>query len=153
MMTWQSDNKSRAHKESVREREKAAQRSSGEATDIDHKVKVAIHSAHSSIYSSRKMPELPEVENFRRMLLGLVSKKSTLTIECPSQTPPRTFLTPEQVKSLSGNCRARDVLRKGKLICMVLECVQKVENQDSTYHTVYILNNACFSTSEQNNVV
>jgi formamidopyrimidine-DNA glycosylase len=79
------------------------------------------------------MPELPEVENFRRLLLPLVSKTSTLTIDCPSQTPPRTFLTPEQVKSLNGNCRAKNVLRKGKLICVVLECVQKVENQDCTY--------------------
>jgi hypothetical protein len=84
--------------------------------------------------SGTKMPELPEVENFRRLLLPLVSKGklSTLTIECPSQTPPRTFLTPEQVKSLNGNCCVKDVLRKGKLICMVMECVKKVQNQDCT---------------------
>ena len=94
----------------------------------------ATRNPFASALSRTTMPELPEVENFRRLLLPLVSKGelSTLTIECPSQSPPRTFITPEQVKSLNGNCCVKDVLRKGKLICMVMECVKKIQNQDCT---------------------
>lgn len=79
------------------------------------------------------MPELPEVENFRRLLLPLVSTSEKLAIECPLSNPPRSFLTPEQIESLNGNCHVKDVLRKGKLICMVLNCVAKVENQDCKF--------------------
>ena len=82
------------------------------------------------VLSHNIMPELPEVENFRRLLLPLAGHE-TLSLECPQQNPPRSFLTPEQIHSLSGNCRVKNVLRKGKLICMELECIEKkIENQD-----------------------
>ena len=73
------------------------------------------------------MPELPEVENFRRLLLELVanSQSDTLMINCTSENPPRSFLTANQIKTLSGKCYVKEVLRKGKLICLVLECVEK----------------------------
>lgn len=80
------------------------------------------------------MPELPEVECFRRLLLPLAASKETLTIESKSPSPPKNFLSPEQIESLNGNCIVKDVLRKGKLICMVLECTKrKIENQDCVY--------------------
>mmetsp|Transcript_534 Transcript_534/g.806 ORF Transcript_534/g.806 Transcript_534/m.806 type:complete len:91 (-) Transcript_534:979-1251(-) len=51
------------------------------------------------------MPELPEVENFRRLLLPLVSTKSTLSLECTSKTsPPKKFITPEELNELNENC-------------------------------------------------
>lgn len=73
------------------------------------------------------MPELPEVENFRRLLLPLAAKSETLFIDSPSPNPPRSFLTADQVELLSGKYHVKDVLRRGKLICMVLDCIEKVE--------------------------
>jgi formamidopyrimidine-DNA glycosylase len=72
------------------------------------------------------MPELPEVEHFRQLLLPLISE-FPLIIERLStdKTPPRKFLSPEQINNLSGKCRVTDVLRKGKLLCMVLESSEK----------------------------
>lgn len=78
---------------------------------------------------NQNMPELPEVENFRRLLLPLVSKTSTLSLECTSTSPPKKFLSPEDLDVLNKNCRVKSVERKGKLICMVLECIKKVRNQ------------------------
>lgn len=79
------------------------------------------------------MPELPEVENFRRLLLPLKNETQTLTLELAENPTPKKFLSPSEIDSLSGNCYVKDVLRKGKLICMVLECKQKVENQQRVY--------------------
>uniref|UniRef100_A0A7S2XJ90 Formamidopyrimidine-DNA glycosylase catalytic domain-containing protein n=1 Tax=Attheya septentrionalis TaxID=420275 RepID=A0A7S2XJ90_9STRA len=79
------------------------------------------------------MPELPEVENFRRLLLPLVSKAGTLSLECTSSAPPRKFPSALDFKALHKNCRVSRVERKGKLICLVLECIQKVQNQKCVY--------------------
>jgi hypothetical protein len=75
------------------------------------------------------MPELPEVENFRKLLLPLVSKKSLLSIESTSDNPPRTFLSTEDIALINKNCHVSNVLRKGKQLCMVLECKKVIRGQ------------------------
>ena len=102
------------------------------------------------------MPELTEVEAFRRLLLPLVSsndddkdevvkvegntkaKKASidkkqnqtqtqvrpLLLERLSleKTPPRKFLNDDEIDTINnGNYYVSDVLRKGKLLCMVLK--------------------------------
>jgi formamidopyrimidine-DNA glycosylase len=64
------------------------------------------------------MPELPEVEHYRRLLLPLLGQQIKFTL-C-SEKPPRTFVTQEQVESLQSS-KLVDVLRKGKLLCLILE--------------------------------
>lgn len=74
------------------------------------------------------------MENFRRLLVPLVSETQTLKIECPvPHNPPRSWISAEEIQSLNGNCRVKDVIRKGKLICMVLDCIEKVENESTVY--------------------
>ena len=78
------------------------------------------------------MPELVEVERFRRMLLPLVctsrSKKNgavqRLAIETPSPTPPKSFPLDEELNELS-NYTVKDVLRKGKLLRVDLESAKR----------------------------
>lgn len=80
------------------------------------------------------MPELPEVESFRHMLLSLVSTSATLSIELTiSGKPPRTFVSHDDVVALNNKTHLVDVKRKGKLICMVLQCVGRKQNQDHFY--------------------
>jgi formamidopyrimidine-DNA glycosylase len=70
------------------------------------------------------MPELPEVENFRRLLLPLVSKEHPLVLERCSleKAPPRKFITDEEISEIQDHkLVVTDVLRKGKLICMLLK--------------------------------
>ena len=74
------------------------------------------------------MPELVEVECFRRMLLPLVcgSKKIAvaghkLMIETPSPTPPKSFPSKEQLNEVMKHYVVKDVLRKGKLLRVDLE--------------------------------
>jgi len=70
------------------------------------------------------MPELPEVENFRRLLLPLVSEEHALVLERCSleKAPPRKFITDEEISQIQNSkLVVTDVLRKGKLICMVLK--------------------------------
>lgn len=69
------------------------------------------------------MPELPEVENFRRLLSPLISGEHPLILErCSTEKiPPRKFITDEEICEIhSHKLVVADVLRKGKLICMVL---------------------------------
>ena len=64
------------------------------------------------------MPELPEVEHFRQLLLPLKSSleaPSCLKLECPSSTPPKSFPTKLELNSLEQFFVA-DVCRKGKLV-------------------------------------
>ena len=82
------------------------------------------------------MPELPEVESFRRLLLPLVSKTETLTIELADTKPPRNFVSQEQVLELSNHVQLVDVKRKGKLMCMVLQGVIHNENKKTPNHTL-----------------
>jgi formamidopyrimidine-DNA glycosylase len=69
------------------------------------------------------MPELPEVEQFRRILLPLVSQASSphgLEVELVRDNPPRKWLSADDVQAITRAYFCADVLRKGKLLCMVL---------------------------------
>ena len=66
------------------------------------------------------MPELPEVEQFRRLLLPLCSASQPVVITPEQHNPPRSWPTPEQFDSIADTCYCVDVLRKGKQLCMVL---------------------------------
>lgn len=70
------------------------------------------------------MPELPEVEQFRRLLLPLVSKTGRLQLARLSleTKPPRKFLSDEDINVINEKdfC-VSDVQRKGKLICLILQ--------------------------------
>jgi formamidopyrimidine-DNA glycosylase len=67
------------------------------------------------------MPELPEVEQFRRLLLPLVSTTKPVKITSVQHNPPRAWPTTEQFESISDNFYCKDVIRKGKQIVMVLQ--------------------------------
>ena len=69
------------------------------------------------------MPELPEVERFREILLPLISSSQCLEIECPSPIPPKKFLSIPQ-RTLLQNSRVKNVKRKGKLLCLILETLE-----------------------------
>ena len=74
------------------------------------------------------MPELPEVENFRRLLLPLVSTEHPLELERCSveKSPPRKFISDDEMSDIQDRkMMVSDVIRKGKLICMVLNEKQK----------------------------
>jgi formamidopyrimidine-DNA glycosylase len=77
------------------------------------------------------MPELPEVESFRQLLLPLVSSDEPIVLERLNldKTPPKVFPSDDEIDGVSGKYRVSDVLRKGKLICIVLE---KCENSKKT---------------------
>ena len=71
------------------------------------------------------MPELPEVEDFRQLLLPLMNnkKKNYLHLErCNlDKKPPRKFITDDEINYINQHqFVVVDVLRRGKLICMVL---------------------------------
>lgn len=89
-----------------------------------------------------KMPELPEVENFRRLLLPLVSREHPLVLERCSmeKAPPRKFISDDEMSDIQNNKMVvSDVMRKGKLICMILKEKKKTkgktekENCDTKY--------------------
>ena len=70
------------------------------------------------------MPELPEVESFRRLLLPLVSGEHPLRLERQSleKSPPSKFVTDDEINEVHRlDLIVSDVLRKGKLICLVLK--------------------------------
>jgi formamidopyrimidine-DNA glycosylase len=70
------------------------------------------------------MPELPEVEQFRQILLPLVSQDLPVHFQLMGDQPPRKWLTAEDCAMLSNNNNhwyCTDILRKGKQLCMVLE--------------------------------
>lgn len=71
------------------------------------------------------MPELVEVENYRRLLLPLCSR-DPISIERPSPTPPKVFVTDEDVTWLEKS-RVRDVERKGKLLRLVMQPLEAME--------------------------
>lgn len=65
------------------------------------------------------MPELVEVEQFRRLLLPLAAaaEAAPLEVECPSPVPPRTFPTPSELRQLrEGRYLVHSVRRRGKLL-------------------------------------
>lgn len=71
------------------------------------------------------MPELPEVERFRQILFPLAtkSKQHLLTLELYGEKLPRKWVSEEDVDAYNntGKWCCTDVIRKGKLLCMVLE--------------------------------
>lgn len=82
------------------------------------------------------MPELPEVEHFRRLLLPLCSTKEPLTLKLLGQNHNKKFMTLEQTKQLNKEkLVCQSIERRGKLICMVLAPTDKskktaTSNQD-----------------------
>lgn len=74
------------------------------------------------------MPELPEVEAFSWTLLKLKSSNGELLqLERTRDNPPRTFISDEHIAFLNNNCTVLDVKRKGKQLCMVLDCIKPIE--------------------------
>ncbi len=89
------------------------------------------------------MPELPEVENFRTLLLPLSSSHLPLCLERCSleKQPPRKFLDDAEIVKLNEEkyCLSQ-VLRKGKLIAMVLKNNNNNNNDDNNVSkTKYLL--------------
>jgi formamidopyrimidine-DNA glycosylase len=81
-----------------------------------------------SVLVNITMPELPEVESFRRLLLPLVSTKDCLRLERHTldRAPPRKFLSDDQIREINDGCYVvTKVLRKGKLICLVLTVAEE----------------------------
>jgi len=74
------------------------------------------------------MPELPEVEHYRQILLSLVSNESnqqekSVHLEFgPPPLPTKRFPSEQTINLINeGNYYITDVLRKGKVLCVVLE--------------------------------
>jgi formamidopyrimidine-DNA glycosylase len=83
------------------------------------------------------MPELPEVESFRQLLLPLVSDTQPIQFKRLNvdKKPPRKFLSDEDITEINKQgYRLSDVVRKGKLICMILD----VEMKDTKYLFVHM---------------
>jgi formamidopyrimidine-DNA glycosylase len=86
------------------------------------------------------MPELPEVEYMRKILLCLKSpthadngRKKRLQIQRVKDNPPRSFLSDEEIESLNeSHCTVADVTRKGKLLCLELKCEKAVKVKASS---------------------
>lgn len=103
-------------------------------------------SAHHLLYSTCidtlnikivKMPELVEVENFRRILLRLKSNANIpLHIELPSPTVPKVFPDESQIETVK-RCLVKDVERKGKLLRLVLQQTD-TEFDDNTNIYLYL---------------
>ncbi len=87
------------------------------------------------------MPELPEVENFRRLLLPLVSSKDPLILRRCSleKAPPRRFLADDEITDINNSkFLVAEVLRKGKLICIVLNEKTKGKKKTGDCPTKYL---------------
>jgi formamidopyrimidine-DNA glycosylase len=92
------------------------------------------------------MPELPEVEQFRTLLEPLMSQNDTLVLERhveSDKSPPRKFLSDEDINEINqSKYYVTDVIRKGKLICMVLNASSSSEsiskNQMKKYMFVHM---------------
>lgn len=100
------------------------------------------------------MPELPEVEHFRTLLLPLVSSSSSqekqpLKLErCSLHTkPPRRFVTDDEVARINrAQFTVSEILRKGKLIVMKLE---NQKNDTARYLLVHMGMTGRISTPNQ----
>jgi len=75
------------------------------------------------------MPELPEVEHYRQILRSLVSNESNKQLKKsvhlefgPPPLPTKRFPSEQTINLINeGNYYIADVLRKGKVLCIVLE--------------------------------
>lgn len=106
------------------------------------------HNAHTGsetetefLKGTEIMPELCEVENYRRILLKLcLSSTSVLSVETPSTA--KEFLTQSE-KDIIEQCVAKDVERKGKLLRIVLsktiptKCNEDKSNSAETTHLYF----------------
>mmetsp|Transcript_4034 Transcript_4034/g.8875 ORF Transcript_4034/g.8875 Transcript_4034/m.8875 type:complete len:126 (+) Transcript_4034:76-453(+) len=120
------------------------------------------------------MPELPEVENFRQILLPLVGTKvaaassksktkgsiinnkhassssSSLILECPPPLPTKRFPSQNVMDSINeGGYVMKDVLRKGKVLCVILEKQQQKYNQNASSTKKEIIENENHQVSEK----
>lgn len=80
------------------------------------------------------MPELPEVEQFRRLLQTLVSDKCCLKLQRHSldKNPPRNFLSDDDIETINdGNYFVVEARRRGKQLCLNLQPKKKKQNQKS----------------------
>ena len=80
------------------------------------------------------MPELPEVEGFRRLLLPLVGA-GRLSVKLLGDKPPRKFLSKDQVSLIHQQHVVKEILRKGKVICIVLAPTTSAEPKTTTTTT------------------
>jgi formamidopyrimidine-DNA glycosylase len=97
------------------------------------------------------MPELPEAEFYRRLLLPLVSTKHSLRLERPNGNdyplPTRNFLSEQDIHEInSSHFFVSNVIRKGKLICMVLN---SNTNDNEKYLFVHMGMTGGISTPQQ----
>ena len=76
------------------------------------------------------MPELPEVEHFRGLLLPLISRTAPLSVELLSEKPPKSFISRQDVSDLNEHCYLVDVKRKGKLLCLILDLPEENSARD-----------------------
>jgi formamidopyrimidine-DNA glycosylase len=76
------------------------------------------------------MPELPEVEHFRRILLPLVGG-GHVVLECPPPLPTKRFPSRRVVDMINrGRYAIEGVLRKGKVLCVVLTRKEEGRRED-----------------------
>jgi formamidopyrimidine-DNA glycosylase len=90
------------------------------------------------------MPELPEVEQFRRLLETLVSDKECLRLERHSldKKPPRKFLSDEEIHLINdADYLVVQARRKGKQLCLTIQPKKKKINKstvDDSQQTRYL---------------
>ena len=101
------------------------------------------------------MPELPEVEDFRQILLPLVGeskKNEPLVLERDSldKKPPRKFVSDEDIEHINKTkYYVTQAMRKGKLICLVLtESLSSPTSNDAKYLYVHMGMTGRISTSD-----
>jgi len=93
------------------------------------------------------MPELPEVERFRQILMPLVNttsqsktttKQHQLKLELYGDKPPRKWVSKEDIDANNtGKWCCTDILRKGKLLCMVLESMPSCKKKQTAKKLKY----------------
>ena len=93
------------------------------------------------------MPELPEVEKFRQLLEPLVGPQP-LSVELVGKNPPRKFLSKDEVASIDTKFRAKEIQRKGKVICMHLESTKGKKAEYSKYLFLHMGMTGRISTPE-----
>ncbi|KAL3808933.1 hypothetical protein ACHAXA_009910 [Cyclostephanos tholiformis] len=76
------------------------------------------------------MPELPEVEHYRRILLPLVGG-GPIALHCPPPLPTKRFPSRHVVDLINvGKYDIKKVLRKGKVLCIILtrDVIEKLDD-------------------------
>lgn len=78
------------------------------------------------------------MEAFSWALLSLKGLNGKLNIERTRDNPPRSFLSDDEISSLNNNCTIADITRKGKLLCMALNCIKPIEVEGKKHKRVYL---------------